>query len=298
LEWVIGLPVATAAAQFRFLPGGIVSLIVGGAIFAYHRWVAGSEQDSWAPQAWAVRGAVLYASAAVGIVLTAFAIGALVETVFEAVEGSGAFSGGDLWRDRLVLTMTFAILGVPLWVYYWNAIRRRVLTDGVEERLATARKVFIFGILGVGMLALLGSVSVLVFIFLRELLDGQLSTVLSDAREAIVVIVPATIVVIYHWFVYKEDRKLAPESETADRPTMRKKAVTVLVGEGSAAFLEALERALGYRVDLLQRVDPDSQVPDVTEEQAYHLATRVVEAEGLNVLVVPGRDGVNVFSYR
>ena len=55
LEWAIGLPDASTVAQFRFLPGGIASLIVGGAILAYHRWVARSEEQSWAPEAWAVR---------------------------------------------------------------------------------------------------------------------------------------------------------------------------------------------------------------------------------------------------
>jgi hypothetical protein len=298
LEWAIGLPDASAAAQFRFLPGGIASLIVGGAILAYHRWVARSEHESWSPEAWVVRGAVLYTSAAVGVVLTALAIGATVETVFEAIEGSGAFSGGDLWRDRLALTITFGILGIPLWAYYWNAIRRRVLSDGVEERLTVARKIFIFGILGAGMLALLSSISVLMFIFLKELLDGQISNVISDARGAIVVIVPAAIILIYHWFVYRDDRSLVPDADAAERPVLRKKAVTVLVAEGSAAFLEGLERALGYRVDLLQRLDPHSYVPDDSEEQADALARRIVDADGLNVLVVPEQDGVNVFSYR
>jgi hypothetical protein len=298
LEWAIGLPDASTAAQFRFLPGGIASLIVAGAIFTYHRWVARSEDESWSTEAWAVRGAVLYASAAVGVVLTALAIGAVVETVFEAIEGSGAFSGADLWRDRLALTITFGILGVPMWAYYWTAIRRRVLSEGVEERLTTARKIFIFGVLGAGMLALLGSVSVLMFIFIRELLDGQISNVISDARGAIVVIVPAAIILIYHWFVYRDDRRLVPEADSADRPVLRKKAVTVLVAEGSAAFLEGLERALGYRVDLLQRVDAGSYVPYDSEEQADALARRIVDADGLNVLVVPEQDSISVFSYR
>ena len=110
--------------------------------------------------------------------------------------------------------------------------------------------------------------------------------------------VPALIVLPYHWFVYREDRRLAPESEAGDRPTMRKKAVTVLVAAGSAAFLEGLEKALGYRVDLLQRADPGFFVPEVSEEQAYILASRIVDSEGLNVLVVPESDGVNVLSYR
>ena len=74
--------------------------------------------------------------------------------------------------------------------------------------------------------------------------------------------------------------------------------MTVLVAEGSAAFLEGLERALGYRVDLLQRVDAGSYVPDDSEEQADALARRIVDAEGLNVLVVPEQDRISVFSYR
>ncbi len=297
LEWAIGLPLDSAADQFRFLPGAIASLIIAGAILGYHNAIASLEEESWMPEAWLARGAVLYASAAAGVVLTALAVGALVETVFEVVEGSGAFSGGDLWKDRLALTITFSVLGVPLWVYFWNAICRRVLSEGLEERLTGARKIFIFGILGAGMLALLGSVSALVFIFLRELLGGQLSNVINDARVPIVVIVPALLVLSYHWFVYREDRKFEPKSEARERPFLRKKAVTVLVTGGSADFLERLEEALGYRVDLLQRLDPDSHVPEVSEEQAYVLARRIVDAVGLNVLVVPELDGVNVFSY-
>jgi hypothetical protein len=300
LQWVIGVPSESAATHFRFLPGAVTSLIVGGGILIYHFGVGRAESRSAAPERQAAQQSYPYVLAAVGLVITALAVGALVDTVIEVMEGLGsqAIAGEDLWRNHLVLALTFGLLGTPIWAYYWAQIRRRVLMNSDEERTSLTRRIYIFGVLGVGMLALLGSLSFIVFVFFREILDGTISNIVGDARGAFDVLLPALVFVPYHWLLYREDRRLAPESEMLQLESSRRKAVTVLVGENSADFLESLEAALGYGVSPLLWADQEATHPYLTPEEFQELAYRIGDAEGANVLLVPDTDDVRVLSYR
>jgi hypothetical protein len=299
LEWFIVVPSESAATHFRFLPGAATSLIVGGGILIYHFGVGRAESRYAAPERQAAQQSYPYVLAAVGLVMTAFAIGALVDTVIVVMEGIGSqiLAGDDRWRDSLVLALTFGLLGTPIWAYYWAQIRRRVLMNSDEERNSQARRMYIFGILGVGMLALLGSLSFILFVFFREILDGSVSNIVGDARGAFDVLAPALVFVPYHWMLYREDRRLAPESEMLQLEASRRKAVTVLVGENAADFLESLEAALGYGVSPLRWADPEAIHPYLTPEEFQDLAYRIGDAEGANVLLVPDTDDVQVLSY-
>ncbi len=155
-----------------------------------------------------------------------------------------------------------------------------------------------FGVLGAGMLALLGSLSFLLFVSFRERLDGDIADVIGDARGAIAVIVPALVFLPYHWMVNREDRRLAPGGAMRQLEARRRKSVTVLVGEEGAAFLEELEAALGYRVSPLHWADPEAGQPEISLEDLQALAQRISDAEGANVLLVPEAGGLRVLSYR
>ena len=170
-----------------------------------------------------------------------------------------------------MLAITFGLLGTPLWAYYWAQIRRRVRISPVEERTSPTRRIYILGVLGVGMLALLGSLSFIVFVFFREILDGSISNIVGDARGAFDVLAPTLVFVPYHWMLYRGDRYLAPENEMLQLEASRRKAVTVLVGENAADFLESLEAALGYGVSPLLWTDPEAVHPYLTPEEFQEL---------------------------
>ncbi len=299
LQWVIGMPSESAAIHFRFLPGAVTSLMVGGGILIYHFGVGRAESRSAAPERQAAQQSYPYVLAAVGLVITALAVGALVDTVIEAMEGLGSqtITGEDFWRNRLVLAITFGLLGTPLWAYYWAQILRSVRISPVEERTSPTRRIYILGVLGVGMLALLGSLSFIVFVFFREILDGSISNIVGDARGAFDVLAPALVFVPYHWMLYRGDRCLAPENEMLQLEARRRKAVTVLIGENAADFLESLEAALGYGVSPLLWADPEAIHPYLTPEEFQELAGRIGDVDGANVLLVPDTDDVRVLSY-
>lgn len=295
LVWAVGVPdEASAAAHFRFLPETLASLIVGGGILAYHRWAIAPELNR--PTTEYARGSYRYALAAVGLVTLASAISTLVHSALTvlAADTGPTISGEDLWRNGIALGITFGMLGGPLWGYYWTGIQRRISGGDAKDQASLTRRIFIFAALGVGMLALVGSASFLMFVFFRELLDGDLSQVVPDSRVSIAIIVSTAIFVPYYWMVYRADRRAAPEKEDATR--RERKAVTVLVSPGGAVFVSELEAALGYGVSPVEWADPEASQPELSDLD--ELAERISAASGANVLLVPDGTSVRVLSYR
>ena len=173
------------------------------------------------------------------------------------------------------------------------------MRDGdAAERITLVRRVFLFAALGAGVLALLGSVSYLIFVFLRDALEADLSlAVLREAKIAIGIIVPAVVFLPYYWLVYRQDRLAEPEA-AAPPAALRRKDVTVVAIEGGGALVRNLEAALGYRVTVLERADPGIGLPELSDVEYQALAQRISDAAGQNVLLVPDLVEVRVLSYR
>ena len=300
LVWLVGVPDDVfASAHFRFVPATLATLIVGSAVLVHHWLVAAEDVRSEDIQAHDVRRSYAYVLAGIGLVALSAAIFTLVATVIGVVAETGRplIAGEDLWQNRLALAFTLGILGGPLWWGFWRSAQRRAVVEGAAERSALVRRIFTFAVLGAGMLALLGGVSSLVFTFLRELLDGDLSDVLRDAKFSIAAIAPAAVFLPYQWMVYREDRRLVGDAQGLEAPRKRK-AVTVLVSESGTEFLRELESVLGYRVSPLRWADPEAGQLEVSGIELRELAVRISDAPGANVLVIPEGTGVRVLSYR
>jgi hypothetical protein len=301
LVWALGVPDDESAAEhFRFLPGALATIMVGGGILAYHSLVAWWEAAAPSPESVGARRSYPYALSLLGLLTLAAAMLSLVSTAILILIGSGGdvILGQDLWRKGIALTVTLGVLGGPIWLYYWAAIQRRVRSGDLEELTSPARRQFIFVVLGAGMLTLLTSVSAIMVFLIRDVLDASLSgQTVRDARFAIAFMVPAAVILPYYWLVYRSDRRDAPEDDVAVERAERK-AVTVLVGDDGAGFLRELEAALGYSVSLLRWADPDAGLPDLTDDELQALAHRIGAASGPNVLLVPDGTGVRLLSYR
>ena len=300
LTWLFGLPTdESTASHFGFLPGAIASLSVGIALWTYHWTVARREAES-SPDEWQdTRRTYAYILSALGLAALAFGVGTLVNTAVSLLTESSRelLAGENLWKGPIALIITLGLLGGALWGYYWPSIQRAVGPGDVGERTALARRIFIFAVLGVGMMALLGSVSGLIFVFLRDVLGEGLSLeTLWDARGAVDVVVVAAVFVPYYWMVYRQDRKAEAVTPAAAPPTLRKE-VTVLVAEDADRFIGALEATLGYGVETLLWADADARSPELSEDQLHELAQRIRDAAGASVLLVPDGASVRVLSY-
>ena len=305
LEWVLAVPgVEPAVGHFDVLPGVIASFGVGMAVWLYHWWAVRREAAGSERQAVWARRTYVYILAALGLGTVAAASFTGINTALSllAERSRTLVSGEDLWKEPVALAVTLAIIGAPIWGYYWREAQRRVEVYQAEERTALARRVYTFAVLGLGVLALVGSASGTIFVLLRDLLDADLSIdTLRDIRPAIGIALTAGIIVPYQWSIYREDRAAGPEPD-APGPTPGPisgsvKQVTLLASEGSDEFLRGLEAELGQSVEVLRWADAEAVAPSMTEQGFSDLVRRVNEALGRRVLLVPDGDGVRVLSY-
>ena len=290
----------TAAAHFRFLPGALAALSIGIGLWGYHWMVAQREAEVSPDESQRVYKTYAYILAALGLGTLAVAVGTVMTTFIGIVVESARedLTEPDFWQNQIALVIILGVVGAPLWGYYWTYIQRQVHIGDAEERNSLPRRIFIFAVLGAGVLALLGSVSFLIFVFLRDALEGELAlTVLREAKVAIGIIVAAAMFLPYYWMVYRQDRRAQPEVEVVASERAVRKVVTVLVNEGGGSFVRDLEASLGYEVELLRWADPDASQPQLSEAECRELARRIGEAVGENVLLIPDGAEVRVLSY-
>ena len=306
LAWLVGVPsIESATVHFRFLPHSVAGLGVGVGLWAYHWWAATRQEAAGRDEVSQARRAYAYILAALGLGALGIAIGTLVNTALVTlIETSRPLiSGEDLWREPIALSIALALLGGPVWGYFWAGAQRRVRAGDSSERSSTARRIYIFAALGAGMLALLGSVSAVLFLFLRDALDsgGVNTETFRDLRPAFDILAAVVVFLPYHWLVYRQDTQAEPEDALAPTPppvTPVTKDVTVLALDTCDPFVERLETALGYSVNIHRWADPDARSPELTSEATQELAATIAAAAGDRVLVVPDGDEVRVLSYR
>lgn len=306
LTWAFGAYSADTVAQhFEFLPGSVAALAIGAALWAYH-WHRVRHEAGMSG------GTTLSARRAYTYILTAIGTGALAIAIFMLVNGAlnlilASFGdvvvGDDQWKRPLINIITLAVLGGPVWGYYWQNIQRRERDIGADERQATSRRIFLFTALGIGVLALLGSVSALIFFFLRDLLDFSLSLgTVNDMAEPIAIIVAAAAFVPYYWAVYRDDQDAAPETETdlvpeAAEEQSPRKHVALLSPVGADALVRQIQDAIDYDIDTLPWADSDAITPTLTDEECTQLARSIADAPGSYVLLIPDAGAVRVLSY-
>ena len=298
LVWLIGVPEEDGAAgHFRFLTDGTAVLVVGAALLLYHRAALRSEAGLSPMGEASTARAYSYVVAAAGLAVLATGAGIAVSNVVAILfEGSrGVLTGSDSWRNPVALSITLAVLGAPAWGYYWRTAQQRAETDA-DERGSLARRIFLFTALGAGALALLGGLSYMLFVLLRDLLEGEIGTaMIHDGRHAIGVTAAALLFVPYYWLVYRRDRELDPE-EPEEAATPRK-GVSLLAGADSEPIARALEEALGYEVVLLRWADSAGLPPALEQADFEEMARRIGAAHGANVLVALDETGARIMSY-
>ena len=291
LVWAIGVADDGAAEHFGALPGALAVVLVAGGVLGYHRTAAREEAGEQSSEA---DDAYLYALAGVGLLASAIATSMLVDTALEfALERETAVSTRHLLGESVAGALAVGLLGAPLWGYGWHRLQRRVQA-AVEERASRPRRFYLTGVQGVGMIALIGGLSVVVYALIKGVLAVDLTGFFDDARAGLVVLAPVGVFLPYHWLVYREDRRLAgPDDERA----RKKKSVTILAGPDGWEFVSELERALGYAVTPLEWVDGDARTPRLSDDEIEELARRIGDLIGSRVLIVPDDGAVRVFSY-
>jgi hypothetical protein len=278
----------------------IASFSVGVAVWLYHWWTVQREAAGSKRQAVWARRTYVYILSALGLGTLAVASFTGINTALTLLSERSRtlVSGEEVWKEPVALAVTLAIIGTSVWGYYWREAQRRIAVDQAAESAALARRLYLFAILGLGVLAMVGSASGTIFVLLRDLLDAGLSIdTVRDLRPAVGIALTAGIILPYQWSVYRTDRAAAPAPEdptTSPRPS---KQVSLLALEGSDEFVRGLEEALGHSVEVLAWADAEAVVPSMTQAGLSDLARRVNDALGRRVLLLPDGHEFRLLSY-
>lgn len=245
LEWFIGDPEATAAADhFDIVPEAATALLIGTAVWLYHRFVlrAGERTEVHRAHDYIVSGA--------GLLATGGGVTAAIIALLDAAVESVALVGDATDETALITAITLLIVGVPVWWITWTSLRRRVAIYPQDEVGSGARRIYLFALLGIGGITAIVTLIFFVFIVLEDTLDGNLGTEsIRDAKVAIGLLLSALAVAGYHWIVYQEDRTELPEE---DKPRLRE---VVYVGLDGDVVARAIRDATGARVRVWPRDD-------------------------------------------
>ena len=298
LQWTAGAADGSTARHFVEPTATAPAMIaVGAAIWLYHR------NRMWAEARESPRGvARIYALglAAIGLFFIALSVAAVAETAFRALGALWDASpvGRDTdFRDGMAYIPATLAAGAPVWWFAWRWARAFASENPQVERAATARKVYILGVLCLGMMALIGGSSAALFVLLRDLLDASVSAgTLFDLALPMSAVLPPAVILPYHWAVYRQDRAFYPEDADAEDapPIARKEVILAAAPDLSDDLAAALEANLGYPVRTL--AESDSQTfSDAPGADALASAARAIaESDAPRALVIAERGGLRV----
>ena len=295
VSWILREPEAVAR-PFDDLPAAVATTVVGAAMWVYFRRRVDTEAEGDVRVH--VRRVNDYVLVGAGLAV----LGVVAASVFDTsvrllTEGLSATLQGEVqWQFRVALILTLAAIGLPTWWRHWRRIDAAAADDPVDERTSLPRKLYVLGVLCLGLLSLVGGASATIFIFLRDLLAVDLSIgTLRDLTSALAVVLATAVILPPHWIIYRKDRELEPDTESPEPPV--RKHVTLLTPEGGGDLVRAIEEALGQSIALAPWSDPDAYVPTLDSAELARVYQAVASAEGSQVLLIPEPATLRVMSH-
>ena len=295
IRWLLGETDSPAASDhFRAITEAVPFLFAGMALLLYHWQVLQDESRLLAGRLAGAKRSFGYIMSAIGLGTAAVGVPLIVGAVIGQVlpESGDPIAGSEPIRDQLAFALTAIIIGAPLWYWYWPRMQRTVQEGGAEERGALARRIYIYGVLGVLALAGIGSLIGFLTGLFNDLLRGDLTVdFLHNGRWMLGIIAGSGALLPYHWQVLREDQREGGESVSG------LKSVTLLAGGESANELaKRLKEALGVRVRLMHAVD-ESGASALSNEQLEALLQSISSAAAERLLLVATEGQVKVYGY-
>jgi hypothetical protein len=279
LVWLAGRPETTQAAiHFRSAPTALAAAAAGLTVWTYHRAVLG---ESGRHPRTDVRRVFEYLMAGIGLLTGAAGAVLLIVGVDDTVTRSASLAGTP--AVNVVLGgATLLVVGASVWGWQWHRTQAILRTAPQDEAAATARRIYLLLLTGVGVLVALGALLTGVFLAFSDALAGGLALeTMRRIRYPIALLLVAGVVAAYHALVYRRERAVAQAA--AHHPQF-----VLLVGPDDPDLARAVARDVGGRVRSWPRTDR----ADATWSAA-DVTALVRAADADNVVVVSDADGLH-----
>jgi hypothetical protein len=286
-----------AERHFLFLAWTVPTVLVGTAVWMYHQQKVKEESESSADERQSSRRVYLYLMSFIGLATLvtglAFLLDVFTGLIVNASAAGSTLVSGDWWRSELSVAIALILVGCPVWLSYWRQATGLAGEGGATERGATSRRVYLYAVLGIAIIAAIADLVLLVYELVSGAMEGQSARDLLDSltwlAQLVVVMVP---VLLYHRRVLREDQEMGAERAG------QKKRVTLLAGENGRELAERLGEKLGWKVKLLRLAgESDDVFPVPVDEVLDGAAGEIRESSAGRVLVVYTGGKVSVLGY-
>ncbi|MFH1382252.1 MAG: DUF5671 domain-containing protein [Chloroflexota bacterium] len=296
LIWVFGGVTIPVGQHFQFLGWSIPTILVGAAIWAYHRWLAqeeaGQTQERWlSPQR-----IHFYLMSFLGLgtlvagLITLF--GVLIGLIVTSLSTQLAIDPG-WWRNQLSLCLALLLVGTPMWLYYWGRILQRAATGGVAEWRSRSRRIYLYVIVGVTIITLAADLVNIVYQVLNGVLQSSPGiNVLRETRWSLQSLVVAAPLLWYHWRIVRIDQHRGAETAAVH------KNVTLLAGSQMGDMVTRIEDKLGFKIRVLYQVGTEESTVTLSDEELTKLTEDIQAAPSTRVMLVPFGGKITVLPYR
>ena len=283
--WVFGGAPISASPHFQFLGWAVPTILVGLAIWGYHRRLAQEEAGRVQEKRLSAQRVYFYLMSFLGLgTLVAglsLLFGVLLDLIINAAGTSLTVTTG-WWQNQLSLCLALLLIGTPLWLYYWNGILKRVQAGGIEEWRALSRRIFLYVIIGVSIVTLAADLVNIIYQLLSGMLQGNLGVnVLRNSKWSLQTLIVAVPLLWYHWQILRTDQRRGAESVVIRRN------VILLADDRTGDLASQLESKLGFKIHLLYRVGQTTEVPPtLPDEEIDRLAGEIKSSPSNKVMLV------------
>lgn len=240
--WWLGSPQASDIGDhFSSLPSALGAACAGLVVWAYHRAVLTARRGQ---QRTEIDRTYDYVMAISGLIATGVGVVILLGAFVEALTG-GALLAGDPALNTLLLAVVLLIIGIPVWWVHWRAAGIHYASGEPDEIESVSRRVYLISLIGVGGLVALGTGIATVYLFLRDAIDGTLSSAtVRSLRIPMATLVTSGVIAIYHLTCFRSEHEIhvAPSPEIARRRV-------VLVGPRDNALEEQIHELGGFTIE-------------------------------------------------
>jgi hypothetical protein len=278
LQWWFGNPDASsAAAHFQSIAPAFAAGVVGTAVWFYHRAVLGFDATRERTD---IDRVYDYLVSGVALFTVAGALTTLIVALFDVFGTDDVIGGGSSGVDIVLAAITMLIVGGPIWAVAWRRAQAAVASDAAEEITSPPRRVYLFGVFGIGGVVAFGALIRLVFVLFEALLGERSGGPLVDDLSVPVALLATTgVLAAYHWTIYRAERTVAEPEHWRD-------VTLVWAGNGDA---RDIEKRAHVRLSVMKRVDLEGATPATDD-----IIAAIDAASGERLLVVAGPEGVTV----
>ncbi len=285
-----------ANTYFQFLGWTVPVMLVAIAVWVYHQRVTQEEAIQAQEQVSARRvHSYLMSFLGLGTLIGGLIIllGILLEVPIHAASELVLVKSG-WWRDQLGVCLALLVVATPIWLYYWNRVLQVVTAEGIAERRARSRRIFLYAVLGAAVITLAADLVNIVYQLLNGVLQGTFGIdVLRQSKWSLQTLVVAVPVLVCHWRILRQDQHLGAEAGAV------RKTITMLVGNQAAGLVSQIEEKLGYKVRTLYYLGQmPEDLPMPSDEEVSQLVGDIQATPGTKVMLIATGSRVMVLPYR